>query len=154
MSEEKKISLQEQVEELLEMWKVDSEIDRLEPGRALLDIPMLHSKYITILSRHRILSKNAEFHYNKMKRLKWEYYTGKLDEETLVKYKWEPFPFIIKSEIPTYLDSDDDVNRCIAKKKMHDEVVELCNSIIKELNSRTFQLKSFIDYERFIQGIN
>lgn len=141
------------LEELLEMWRKDADIDRTEPGKALLDIPKLHSKYLNILSKHRLLSKEAEFKYNKMKKLKWEYYTGKLDDDELKKYGWEPFPFVLKSDINTYLDSDEDLNKYIASKIMNDEVVDVCQSILKELNSRTFQLRDFIAWERFIQGV-
>jgi len=140
------------IEELLEMWRKDCDIDRTEPGKALLDIPKLHSKYLTILSKHRLLSKEAEFKYNKMRRLKWEYYTGKLDDDTLKSHNWEPFPYVLKSEITTYLESDDDINKYIAIKTLNDEIVELCQSIMKELNSRTFQLRDYIAWERFIQG--
>ena len=143
----------EQIDNLLEMWRQDSEIDRTEPGKAFLDIPKLHSKYLNILSQHRLLSKQAEFKYNKMKRLKWEYYTGKMDDDQLKKYGWEPFPYVLKSEITTYLESDEDINKYIASKTMHDEVVDVCQSILKELNSRTFQLRDFIAWERFIQGV-
>jgi len=142
-----------QLEDLLEMWRQDSDIDRTEPGKALLDIPKLHSKYLNILSQHRLLSKQAEFKYNKMKKLKWEYYTGKLDDDDLKKYGWEPFPFVLKSDITTYLESDEDINKHLASKVMHDEVVDVCGSILKELNSRTYQLRSFIDWEKFIQGV-
>lgn len=141
------------VDELLEMWKKDAEIDRTEPGRALLEVPKLHSKYLAILSRHRLMAKDAEFKYNKMKRLKWEYYTGKLDEDTLRKYGWEPFPFVLKSDITTYMDSDDDIRKYLAQKMLHEEVIELCTAILKELNNRTWELRSFIDWEKFIQGI-
>ena len=139
-------------DELLEMWRKDSEIDRTEPGKALLDIPKLHSKYLAILSRHRLLSKDAEFKFNKMKRLKWEYYTGKLDEDTLKKHGWEPFPYTLKSDLTTYLESDDDIRKFVASKAVHDEMVDICTAILKELNSRTFQLRDFIAWERFIQG--
>jgi hypothetical protein len=142
-----------QLDELLEMWRKDAEIDRTEPGKALLDIPKLHSKYLNILSKHRMLSKEAEFKYNKMKRLKWEYYTGKLDDDQLKKYGWEPFQFVLKSEITTYLESDEDINKWIANKAIHDEIVDTCQAIMKELHSRTFQLKEFITWERFIQGV-
>ena len=141
------------IEELLEMWRKDCDIDRTEPGKALLDIPKLHSKYLTILSKHRLLSKEAEFKYNKMKRLKWEYYTGKLDDDQLKQYGWEPFPFVLKSEITTYLESDEDINKYIASKALNDEIVELCQSIMKELNNRAWELRSFIDWEKFIQGV-
>lgn len=141
------------IDELLEMWRQDADIDRTEPGKALLDIPKLHSKYLNILSRHRLLVKEAEFKYNKMKKVKWEYYTGKMDDATLKHYGWEPFPFILKSDITTYLDSDEDLNKFLANKAMHEEIVDVCNAILKELNSRTFQLRDFISWERFIQGV-
>lgn len=142
-----------QLEDLLEMWRQDSIIDSTEPGKALLDVPKLHSKYLNILSRHRMLSKEAEFKANKMRKLKWEYYTGKLDDEQLEKYGWEPFPYVLKAELSTYLESDEDINRQLASKLMHDEIVDVCQSIMKELNSRTYQLRAVIDWEKFIQGI-
>jgi hypothetical protein len=141
------------LDELLEEWRKDADIDRTEPGKALLDIPKLHSKYLNILSRHRLLSKEAEFKYNKMKKLKWEYYTGKLDDDDLKKYEWDPFPYVLKSDLSTYMESDDDLNKYSAQKIMHDEIVEVCTAILKELNSRTFQLRDFIAWERFIQGV-
>jgi hypothetical protein len=142
-----------QLDDLLEMWRTDSIIDRTEPGKALINIPQLHSKYLNILSRHRLFSKESEFKYNKMKKLKWEYYTGKLDQDQLDKHGWEPFPFVLKSELTTYLESDEDINKHIAQKVLHDEIVEVCSSILKELHSRTFQLRSFIDFEKFISGV-
>ena len=108
-----------QIDDLLEEWRKDADIDRTEPGKALLDIPKLHSKYLNILSRHRLLSKEAEFKYNKMKKLKWEYYTGKLDSDDLKKYGWEPFPFVLKSDITTYLESDEDINKYIEIGRAH-----------------------------------
>lgn len=142
-----------QLEDLLEMWRQDSMIDSTEPGKALLDVPKLHSKYLNILSRHRMLSKEAEFKANKMRKLKWEYYTGKLDDDDLKKHGWEPFPYVLKAELNTYLESDEDINRQLATKLMHDEIVDVCQSIMKELNSRTYQLRAVIDWEKFIQGI-
>jgi len=143
----------EELQKLLDMWTVDSNIDRTEPGKELINIPKLHSKYLNILSRHRMLSKQSEFKYNKIRRLKWEYYTGKLDNDQLKEYGWEPFPYTLKSDITTYMESDDDINKHLVKKIMHDEIVELCQSILKELNSRTFQLRDVIAWERFIQGV-
>jgi hypothetical protein len=55
--------------------------------------------------------------------------------------------------IITYMDSDEDINKYIATKAMHDEIVDVCTAILKELNSRTFQLRDFIAWERFIQGV-
>jgi hypothetical protein len=141
------------IDDLLAEWAKDSIIDRTEPGKALLDIPKLHSKYLNILSNHRLLIRDAEFKYNRMKKVKWEYYTGKLDDDQLTKYGWEPFPFVLKSDITTYLDADEDLSKYLAQRRMHEEIVEVCMSIMKELGARTFQLKDFISWEKFIQGV-
>ncbi len=141
-----------QLDELLEMWRKDAEIDRTEPGKELLNIPKLHSKYVTILSNHRLMLKDAEFQLNRWKKIKWEYYTGKLDDDELKKYGWDPFPLTLKSDINTYLDADEDINKYKAKKVLHEEIVDVCIAIIKELNSRTYQLRDFIAWERFVNG--
>lgn len=142
------------LDELMEMWKKDAEIDRTQPNLELLKIPQLHSKYLNILSQHRLMSKNAEFKFNQMKRLKYEYYTGKMDQDDLDKYGWEPFRILLKSDVSIYYDSDEDLNKLSASKIMHDEIVNVCESILKELNSRTYQLRDYIAWERFIQGIS
>jgi len=141
------------LDDLLAEWAKDSNIDRTEPSKALLDIPKLHSKYLNILSNNRLLIREAEFKYNRMKKIKWEYYTGKLDDDQLAKYGWEPFPFVLKSDITTYLDADEDLSKYLAQRRMHEEIVEVCMSIMKELGARTFQLKDFISWEKFIQGV-
>jgi len=141
------------LDDLLAEWAKDSNIDRTEPGKALLDIPKLHSKYLNILSAHRLSIRDAEFKYNRMKKVKWEYYTGKLGDDDLKKYGWEPFPFVLKSDITTYLEADEDLSKYLAQRLMHEEIVEVCQSIMKELSARTFQLRDFISWEKFIQGV-
>ena len=143
----------ENLEQVLKYWEIDADMDQTEPGKELLKIPKLHNKYLSILTKHKIASKKAHFDYLRMRKIKWEYYTGKLDKDQLEKYNWQPFPFVLKSDITTYLESDEDINKHIAQKVLHDEIVEVCSSILKELNSRTFQLRDFIAWERFIQGV-
>ena len=121
------------INELLQMWSKDANIDRTEPGRELINIPILHAKYLQILSTHRLAVKNIDYKLATLKRLKWEYYTGKLDDEELQKHGWEPFPFILKSEINTYFDSDEDLNKLTAQKMIHEEIVDVCQNILKEI---------------------
>lgn len=140
------------LEELLAMWATDANIDRTEPGKELINIPKLHAKYLKILSHHRLMVKECTLKYSKMRKLKWEYYTGKLDEDTLKKYNWEPFQYTLKSEVQSYLDADEDLQKIEVNKKINEEIVEVCTAILKELGARTFQLRDFIAWERFIQG--
>lgn len=140
------------IDEILLEWEKDSEIDRTEPGRELIKIPKLHSKYLTYMSHYRQLVRSNEFKISELKKLKWQYYTGKISQEELQQHGWEPFPYVLKSDVTTYIEGDKDLNRLSAQKAMNQECVQVCEYILKELHSRTFQLKSFIEYERFIQG--
>jgi hypothetical protein len=142
------------IDSLTEEWIKDSPIDELEPGRELIKTPQLHAKYLSILTHHNLICKKLTGDYNKLKRLKWEYYTGDLNNlEDLTKYGFEPMTKkVLRADIPIYMDSDTDLNNLLMKRVLHQEIVDMCTSILKELNSRTWQLKSFIDYERFIGG--
>ena len=142
----------ENLEQELEYWKKDAEIDQTEPGKELIRIPILHSKYLNILTKHKIASKKAFFDYNRMKKVKWEYYTGKMSQEELSEYGWEPFQFTLKSDITTYLESDNDLIKLLEKKVYHDESVSVLEAILGELKQRTWQLRDFINWERFIGG--
>jgi hypothetical protein len=140
------------LDEILESWKKDSEIDITEPSREITNIPKIHSRYLTEMTQHRIAAKKANFDYNKIKRKKWEYYTGKMSQEELDVEGWEPFRYTLKSDISTYLESDKDLIRLLEKKVYHDECVSVCEAILKELNNRTWQLREHMTHERFIQG--
>lgn len=142
----------EQVEKLLAEWAKDASMDRLEPAEELRKIPKHQSKYLTILSTHRRAYKEGERRMAKMRRVKLEYYTGRLDQATLSLNNWQPFPYTLKGDLNTYLESDKDI--LAGKKAMstHEEVMDLCERILKELSSRTFALKDIIRWEIFIAG--
>jgi len=142
----------ENLDQILKHWESDSVIDQTEPGKELIRIPVLHNKYLTILTKHKIASKKANYDYLRMKKTKWEYYTGKMSQEELEEHGWEPFRYTLKSDITTYLESDNDLIKLLEKKVYHDECVSVIEAIMSELKSRTFQLRDFIQWERFIGG--
>ena len=142
----------ETLEQILKLWESDAVIDQTEPSKELLKIPTLHSKYLGILTKHKIASKKAHFDYLRMKKIKSEYFTGKLSKEELDNYGWEPFQFTLKSDITTYLESDNDLIKLLEKKVYHDESVSVLEAILGELKQRTWQLRDFINWERFIGG--
>lgn len=142
------------LEEIMKQWERDSNIDSTEPGKEIIRIPLLHNKYNKYLSLHSLSARKCSLEFDKVKKLKWEYYTGKMDQEQLDKLGWEPFRFTLKSDIAVYIDGDDDLNKLKRKKSYHEEAARFCESVMKELNARTYQLRAFIDWEKFIQGSN
>ena len=142
----------ETLEQILKLWEVDSVIDQTEPSKELLKIPTLHSKYLGILTKHRIASKKAHFDYLRMRKIRWEYYTGKTSQEELEEYGWEPFQFALKSDVNTYLEADQHLIKLLEKKVYHEEVISVLESIMQELKQRTWQLRDFISWEKFVNG--
>jgi hypothetical protein len=144
----------ETIEEIIKNWDADSVIDSTEPGKELLKIPTLHNKYLKFLVKHKLAVKRLNFEYAKMRRIKEEYYNGSLSKEELDEYGWEPFLLNVKTKmgVEKYLESDKDLIKILEKKIHHDESVSICESILQELKSRTFQLRDYISWERFIGG--
>ena len=142
----------ENLEQILKYWETDSNMDQTEPSKELLKIPVLHSKYLNILTKHKIASKKAHFDYLRMRKIKWEYFTGKMSKEELDDYGWEPFQFALKSDINTYLEADSDLIKLLEKKVYHEEAISVIESIMSELKQRTWQLRDFISWEKFVNG--
>jgi len=149
---ETKNPTQAQIDALLEEWKKDSKLDPVALDKALSVTGSLHSKYMTILSVHRRAFKEANRVFAKLKRIKYEYYSGRLDQEALKKYNWTPFPYTLKGDFATYLESDPDILSAKRILDIHEEIVEICQSIIKELGARTYQLRDLLSWEKFIAG--
>lgn len=140
---------------LLEEWTQDAKIDELNIHKELLNIANLKVKYLKILSHHNMKVKILEKEYDKLKRVKWEYYSGDLNNpEDLKQYNLPPWPKkVLRQDLSYYLDSDKDLVDFLLKKTMHSEIVEVCKEIIKELNNRTYQIRGFIDYRKFLEGL-
>jgi hypothetical protein len=142
------------IDDLMELWSQDSRIDESEPSRELARIPILHSKYLRILTHHSLFVKKLMSDHAKMKRIKWEWYTGDLNNiDDLKTYNLEPWAKkILRQDIPIYIDSDNDLNNILMKKVIHQEIVDFCASVLKELNNRTFQLNNIIKWEVYTRG--
>ena len=142
----------ENLEQILKYWETDSNMDQTEPSKELLKIPVLHSKYLNILTTHKLASKKAHFDYLRMRKIKWEYFTGKMSKEELDEYGWEQFQFALKSDVNTYLEADGDLIKLLEKKVYHEEAISVIESIMSELKQRTWQLRDFISWEKFVNG--
>jgi hypothetical protein len=142
----------ENLEQVLKYWEKDAEMDQTEPGKELLRIPILHNKYLSILTKHKIASKKAHFDYLRLRKIKIDYYNGRLDQDELETRGWQPFQFVLKSDIGAYLEGDDDLIKMLEKKVYHEECVSVLESVMNELKQRTWQLRDFISWEKFIGG--
>ncbi len=142
------------LDELLEQWTKDCVIDESNIKREITNIPKLHAKYIRFLNEHKLASFKAKFDYDKMKNIRTEYYLGQLDQETLEAYEWDQFDIhVTKTGVEKYINSDEILIKLLQKKIYYDQIVSTCESILNELKSRTWQMKTLVDYEKFLRSV-
>lgn len=141
------------LDDVLNEWSKDAIINEANISGELLNIPQLHCKYIRILNEHKLASLKSKFDYDKMKELRSAYYLGHLDKETLDEHGWEQFDLLIKKAgLDRYINSDEYLIKILQKKAYHDQIVYTCESILNEIKNRSWQIRTFVDYTRFING--
>ena len=119
-----------------------------------LKTPQLHNKYLNMLHDERFELKKMKFDYSKLLRLKWEYYTGKMSEETLKDLNWQPFDLkILKQDIDKYLESDDDLILIQHKLTYQEEKVSYLESVIKSISQINWEIRNAIEWRKFINGV-
>lgn len=140
------------LEDILNEWSVDSAIDPTQISYEAIKTAKLHSKYLTALTKHKLSAERAKHKLNKLKRVKWDYYQGRLSQEELKENGWEPFGFLLKADIQIYMDSDDDIIKASLTRVGYDEMVKVLEEIIKEIKNRNYEIKNHIDNERFLNA--
>jgi len=141
------------LDEILDMWSADCNVDRTELGEEALKIPKLHSKYLRHYSEERLTLRKLEEEKRELIKLKHDYYRGVLPEEDIKANGWEPFQYnVLKSDIPMHIDADQDIIKMNLRIAMQNEKVDTLESIIKSVSNRGFLIKSAIEFEKFKVG--
>jgi len=140
-------------DELYEMWERDNTIDITNLSGESANIPKLHNKYYKLYVEQSLKLRKMKTDYSKLKKLKTEYYKGELDKAELDELGWTPQPLkILRQDIPSYLEADDDIIHQSLRLGMQEELVDYLEEIIKNINNRGFQIKGVIDWEKFKVG--
>jgi len=136
-------TLQEQVDKDLKI--NDTELD-LES----LKTPQLHNKYMKHYTKFKLMLTKAETDYSQLKRIKWEYYTGKADPAV---YQLKPFNLkILKADVQQYIESDEEWIKANQKVKYLETIVDFLDRTIRQISNRTFTIKNAIDWRKFTSG--
>lgn len=141
------------LDEIFELWKIDSQIDRTELGEESLKIPKLHHKYYQIFSMEKLQLRKLESEYKKLKLEKYEFYTLGPSQESRDKGWVLPAKgLILKSDIPMYMEADNDIIEMSLKIGYQQEKIDFLESIIRSLSNRGYNIKTSIDWSKFMMG--
>ena len=141
------------IEQILDEWQQDATMDPTDIGKESLKTAKLHHKYLQMLIEERLVMKKVKSKHRRLYKEKWEYYLGLMSQEQLQERGWEPMMLkVLKQDVDTYIEADEQMADLQLKLEYHEEKIEALESIIKTINNRGFQIKNFIDWERFKTG--
>ncbi len=138
------------LEKLQELADKDLKINDTELDLESLKTPQLHNKYMKHLTKFKLLLTRAEDEFTKIKKDKWEQYTGKADPAV---YQLKPFNLkILKQDVDKYIESDEEWIKANQKVKYLETVVDFLDRTIRQISNRTFTIKNAIDWRKFTSG--
>ena len=139
------------LEDIQSMWEKDSQIDKDNLHDESLKIPALHAKYHEMFNNFLLLRKKAEQQRKNIRHERYEYYSGKADPEV---YQDNPFGKKIrdKDTMTKYMDADEKLSESSLKIDYYDTMLSYLESILKQINNRTYQIKNAIEWQKFIAG--
>lgn len=140
------------LERLQELWSNDCKIDRDLYCEESTKIPQLHMRYMEFFNTYSLMKKEREFELKTLIRDKWIYYKGKAPASV---YKEIPFDLKLttRDEIDMFIDADDDIKKLRYKVAYIDQTLVFLESVLKQINNRTFQIKNAIEWEKFKNGM-
>ena len=139
--------------ELYDIVNKDLEIDKTELDTESLRTPQIHNKYLILHSKEKLKLEHVLSEKKVKRRNKWLYYTGKMSQEDLDRYGWEPFDLVIlKTEVDRFVESDEEMIKLSAKITLQQEVVSYLESVVKMIANRQWNIRAALDWIKFTQG--
>jgi hypothetical protein len=137
------------------MWAEDCKIDETNLGKESARVPTLHAKYLNFLSSTRLNLRKAESDYFNCRRKKYRYYRGEMTRQELEDEGWSQWQGTkpLKNEIDEFLQGDADLITLQDKVEYFKTVLYQLEQIIRSINSRTWDIKSSIEWTKFTNGL-
>lgn len=143
------------IDEIQVMWEQDCGIDDNYLGEAATFTPKLHSKYIKLLIEAKLKLSKLNSDYNTIRKTKFRYYRGEMSREELKTEGWDQYQGIkpLKNEMDEILTGDDSLNSISLRIEYLSSMIYLLESILGQIRSRDFQIKSGIAWKQFLAGM-
>jgi len=142
------------LDELKVMIKKDLDIDQTALDAESSRTPQLHNKYLVMFMDEKLKLKRMNSELSVLRKNKWLYYTGRMSQEELTQFGWEPFELnILKTEADDMIESDADYIKASEKVNFQEEKVNYLESVIKIIQNRQWQIRAMIDWLKFTQGV-
>jgi len=141
--------------DIQEEWAIDAKIDETNLGNEASRTPILHAKYITYLGDMKLRLRKSDSEYYNLRREKYRYYRGEMSYEELADRGWNQYQGTkpLKNEMEEIIASDKDLLQAGDRIEYYRTVVYTLEQIIRSINSRTWDIKSGIEWTKFTNGM-
>ena len=110
----------------------------------------LYAKYSDIKTKFEFLVFKAKSEQKILYKNKWEYYSGRSDAKV---YREKPFDLkILKTDLSIYIDADEEMIDATNKILYLETIIKYCDSILKSITSRGWDIKNAIEWRKFEAG--
>ena len=144
------------ISDLQDEWKNDALIDETNLGNVSARIPLLHAKWLEYLTQAKLQLRMASAKYLRLRRDKIKYYKGEMTRNELTERGWQQYQGIkpLKSEINDILQVDEDMIVQEDKVVYLETMVQFLESVMRSINSRTWDVKNGIEWSKIQNGIS
>ena len=143
------------LEDILNDWKKDCQIDENHLDRSSIDVAKLHAKYLQLLSISKLQLKKTELKQKMLLKDKWLYYNDKMTQEQIEEKGWEYDPFngmkVMKGDM-NYYDSDVDIQKSEERLTYYKTLVETLQEIVTNINWKHQTIGNIIKWKQFEAG--
>ncbi len=141
------------LDEVLDMWDVDSIHDPLELGEGALKIARLHAKYLRFLAIERLRLNKLQAEGRELRLAKHEFYTQGPTRESAEKgWQYPPVGKILVKDLSLYMDADPQMIEHNLKVCYQDQVVEALNLIFKSIQNRAWEIGRKLEDQKMKMG--
>lgn len=148
-------SLKESIEKILEVVlsasKEDSEMDEVDLDAEAIRITSLHAKWLDFYTYNKSTASKLSSSQKKLILERWKYYNGKQTDEYYAAHGFL-HEKILKTDLDKYLEADSVLTEMKEIVNMQYQIVDCAERMLKELNSRGFNIKNAIEWRRFQAG--
>jgi len=144
------------LEDVIEMWKKDAEIDEMNLDSASIQSAKLHAKYLELLSVAKLQLKRREMEFKVLLKNKWLHYHGKLSKTEIDQLGWSYDPLnglkVLKGDMNYFFDADNHVQDLQIKIEYLKALIETLDEIMQNIKWRHQNIKNIIEWRRFTSG--
>jgi hypothetical protein len=144
------------LDQILTEWETDSRIDPLSLDESSRVTPELHAKYLGLLSRAKLKMKQKQFEQKNLMKNKWLWYNGKMSQEEVNAFGWNPDPFdglkIMKGDMEHYVEADPELQESEAKIEYLKTMIDTLKEIVENLKWRHQTVGNMIRWKQFEAG--